>query len=79
MLEQANSLLLHKLIDHVAENSTHGVEALISLADVGKANVVQQDLLDDEDSNSLTELRSSLHDTQAKRDNLSCEEEVDDL
>lgn len=41
MLEQAYSLLLDKLIDHVAENSTNSVEALIGLADVCEANIIQ--------------------------------------
>jgi hypothetical protein len=56
VLEQADSLLLHKLVDHVAQYGTDRVEALVSLTDVGKANVVEQDLLDDKDGHGLAEL-----------------------
>jgi hypothetical protein len=56
VLEQADSLLLHQLVDHVAEYGTDSVEALVSLTDVGKPNVVKEDLLNDEDSHSLAEL-----------------------
>ena len=70
MLEQANSLLLHQLIDHVAEDGSDGVETLIGLADVGKTNIVEEYLLYDEDGNSLTELGARLHDAQTQRNNL---------
>lgn len=53
MLEKADGLGLDKLANHVAEHGADGVEALIGVADVGKAGLVQQDLLDDEDSHSL--------------------------
>lgn len=56
MLEQAHSLLLHKLIDHVAKHSPHSIKALVCLANVRKPNVIQQDLLHDEDSHRLAEL-----------------------
>jgi len=35
--------------------------------------------LDDEDGDGLAELRASLHDTEAERDDLRGEEKVDDL
>lgn len=76
MLEKTNGLLLHKLVDHVAEHCAHCIEALVCLTDVCKTNVVEQDLLHNEDSNSLTKLRTCLHNTKAKRDDLGCEEEV---
>ena len=79
MLEKSNGLLLHQLIDHVAEHCAHCIEALISLTDVGKTDVVEQDLLHNENSNSLTKLRTCLHNTEAERDDLGCEEEVDHL
>jgi heme oxygenase len=56
MLEEANRLLFHELVDHVAQNSPDGVEALIGLAYVRETDIVQQDLLDNEDGNSLAEL-----------------------
>jgi hypothetical protein len=76
MLEKTDGLLLHKLVDHVAEHCAHCIEALVCLTDVCKTNVVEQDLLHNEDSNSLTKLRTCLHNTKAKRDDLGCEEEV---
>jgi hypothetical protein len=79
MLEQANSLLLDELVDHVAENCADSVEALVSLADVCQTNIVKEDLLDDENGNGLGEFGSSLHNAEAKRDDLGCKEEVDDL
>jgi hypothetical protein len=56
MLEQADSLLLHKLVDHVAEDGADSVEALVSLANICESNVIEKDLLYDEDGNSLAQL-----------------------
>ena len=77
MFQQANSLLLDKLIDHVAQHGTHSIEAFVRLTDVGETNIVEQDLLYNEDGHRLTELRASLHDTQTKRDDFGSEEEID--
>jgi hypothetical protein len=41
VLEQANSLLLHELVNHVAQHGSNSVETLVGLADVGKANVIE--------------------------------------
>jgi len=71
--------LLDKLIDHITENRAHRVEPLIGLTDVGKANIVQQDLLHNENSNGFAQLRSGLHDAQAKWDYLGCQKKVDDF
>ena len=79
MLEKADSLLLHKLVHHVTENRANGIESLVSLADVGEANVIQEDLLDNEDGNRLAQLRSGLHDTEAERDDFGGEKKIDDL
>jgi hypothetical protein len=79
MLEQSDGLLLDELVDHVAEDSADGVEALVRLADVGQTDIVQEDLLDDEDGNGLGKLGSGFHNAQAQRDDLGCEEEVDDF
>jgi hypothetical protein len=65
MLQQTHRLLVNQLSNHITEYGTDGVEALVSLADVLQAHVIKQDLLNDEDSNGLAELRSSLHDTEA--------------
>lgn len=40
MLEQADGLLLHKLVDHVAKYGAYSIEALISLTYVSKTNVI---------------------------------------
>jgi hypothetical protein len=77
VLKEADGLLLDELVDHIAENSTDGIEALIGLADVREANVIQQNLLHDEDSDSLAQLRTGLHDTETQRDDLGCQKEVD--
>jgi hypothetical protein len=79
MFEEADCLLFHKLRNHVAEHSAYSVETLVSLADVGKSSVVQEDLLHDEDGYSFAELRARLHDAQAERNDLRSQQEVDDL
>lgn len=79
MLEQAHSLLLDKLVDHVAEYRANSIEALVRLADVRKTNVIQEDLLYDEDRNGLAELGTRLHDAQAERYDFGGQEEVDDF
>lgn len=56
MLEQADGLLLYKLVDHVAEHGADSVETLVRLADVRKPNVVQENLLHNEDGDRLAEL-----------------------
>jgi hypothetical protein len=79
MLKKSHRLLVDQLGYHIAEDCADSVETLISLTDVLQAHVVKQNLLDNEDGNSFAELRASLHDTEAKRDDLRGEEEVDDL
>lgn len=79
MLEQADRLLLHQLLHHIAEDGAYSVETLVRLADVVEAHVVEENFLDNENGNSLTELTASLHDAQAQRDNLRGKEEVDDI
>lgn len=53
MLEKTDCLLLHKLVDHVTEHSSDRVEALICLTDVRKTDIVEQDLLNNENGDSL--------------------------
>lgn len=72
-------MLLNKLIDHVAQHSSDSVEALVCCTDVIQAVVVKEDLLDDEDGDSLAELRAGLHDAQAERNDLGSQEEVDHI
>lgn len=77
MLEKANSLLLHKLGNHVAQNSAHGIESFIGRANIAQTDVVEKDFLHDKDSHSFAQLRSRLHDTETERDDLRGQEEVD--
>ncbi|KAG9679797.1 hypothetical protein KCU87_g247, partial [Aureobasidium melanogenum] len=70
MLEQTHRLLLNELVDHVGKDGSNSVESLISLANVLKAKIIEQNLLDNEDSNGLTEFATSFHDAQAERNDL---------
>jgi hypothetical protein len=79
MLQQADGLLLDELVHHVAQHSAHGVEALVGLADVGEAGVIEENLLYYKYSDSLAQLGARLHDAKAQRDNLRSEQEVDNL
>lgn len=79
MFEEPSRLLLYQLSNHVAEDGTHSIEALISGTDIVKTVVIKQDLLDDEDGNRLAELRPGLHDPQAEGNDLGRKEKVDDL
>jgi hypothetical protein len=56
VLEEASSLRLNKLSNHIAQDGAYGVEALIGCADVVEAIVVQQNLLDDKYGHSLAKL-----------------------
>jgi hypothetical protein len=79
MLKEAHGLLLDKRSDHIREHSSDSVEALIGLADVSQSHIVEEDLLNDKDGNSLGELRSRLHDSQTERDDFGGKQEVDDF
>jgi hypothetical protein len=77
VFEEADGLGLDELVDHVAEDGADGKEALVGVTDVGEPGLVEEDLLHDEDRDSLGEFRAGLHDAQAERDDLRREEEVD--
>ncbi len=79
MLQEPDGLLFDELRDHVAKHGADGVEALVRVADVGEAHVIEQDLLHDEDGHRLAELRPGLHDAQTQRDDLGRQQEVDHL
>lgn len=79
MLQQSDSLLLDKLVDHITKNGTDSIEALVSLANVLQSEVVKQDLLYDEDGDGFAELTTSFHDTETKRDDFGGKKEVDDF
>ena len=49
------------------------------MANVAKPGIVKKNLLHDEDSHCLAQLRACLHDAKAKRNNLGSQEEVDNI
>ena len=77
MLEKSDGLLFYELIDHIAKYGANCIEPLVCLADIGQADIVQQDLLDNENCHSFTQFGSSFHYAKAERDNLSGKEEID--
>lgn len=79
MLEKSSCLRLNELSHHVAQDGTNCIETLVGGAYVVEPIVVEQDFLNDENSNSLAKFRAGLHDTQAEWDNLCCKEKVDDF
>lgn len=79
MLEQADGLLFNQLGNHVTQDGTDSVESLISGTDIPKANIIKQDLLHDKDGHRLAQLGARLHDAKAKWDNLSGQQEIDDI
>ena len=78
MLEQADGLAVDKLRNHVTEHGANSEEALIGMANILQASLVEKDLLNDEDGDSFGELRACFHDAQAERDDLRGQEEVND-
>lgn len=79
VLQQPDSARFFDARDHVGEDSANSVEALVGLANVGEADVIEQDLLDNEDGDGLAELAAGLHDSQTQGDDLGAEEERNDL
>src|SRR3546814_8184956 len=65
VFEQTDSLLLYQLIDHIAKNGSDRVKALVRLANVGQAHVIQQYLLNNEYCDGLAEFRAGFHYAQA--------------
>lgn len=70
MLEKTCRLLLDKLSHHVAQHRPNCIEPLICCTNVVETVVVKENLLHNEDCNSLAKLRSRLHDSQTQWDNL---------
>ena len=79
MFQQPHSLLIHELSDHITQHSAHSIEPLVCLADVLQTHIIQQDLLHDEYCDRFAQLRPRLHNTEAERDDLGGEEEIDDF
>lgn len=79
VLQESDRLLVDQLSDHVAKDGANSVETLVSLTDVLKTHVVEQDLLNDENGDGFAKLGTSLHNAKTERDDLGGEKEVDDL
>lgn len=79
MLQEPCGLLLNKLGNHVAKHGSDGVETLVCGTDVVQPMIIKENLLDNEYSNGFAELRSRLHNSKAKRNDLGSKEEVDDI
>ncbi len=56
MLEKSRSLLLDKLRHHIAKDGPNSVKSLVCCADVIETMVIEENLLHDEDSDSLAKL-----------------------
>lgn len=79
MLQKSGCLLFDQLSDHVAQNSSHSIESLICGTNIVESMVVKQDLLNNEDGHGFAQLRTSFHNPQTQRNDLRCEQEVDDI
>lgn len=79
MLQEPGSLLLHELVNHVAQDSPNSIEALVSCADIVQSMIVKKNLLHDKNGNCLAQFGPCLHNAEAQRDNFCREEKVDDI
>lgn len=79
MLQEPCSLLLNQLVHHVAQHRPNRIEALVCRTDIVQAMIVEKNLLDNEDGDSLAELGSSLHNAQAERNDLGSKEKIDHI
>ena len=76
VFEEADRLGLDKLVDHVAEDGADGEKAFVSVTNVGKSGLIEEDLLHDEDCDRLRKFRAGFHDAEAEGDDLCRKEEV---
>jgi len=79
VLEESCRLLLDKLRNHVAQYRSNRVESLVGSANIIQPMIIKKDLLHNEYSHRLAQLRARLHDSKAERDDFGREEEVDDV
>jgi len=71
--------VLDEVIDHMIKDSANSIESFTSLADISETIFVDQDLLDNEGSNSSGEFLASLHNSQAEGDDFSLHQEVNSI
>lgn len=62
MLKQSYSLGLDKANNHIAQDRSDGVEALVGGTDVAETSVIKQDLLHDENCHRFGQFTTCLHD-----------------
>lgn len=60
MLQQTNRLCLNKLANHIAQNSSYSIKTFISGTDIGQPHFIQQNLLNDKNSNLNKEIKINL-------------------
>lgn len=78
MLQESDGLRFDQLRYHVAEDRAHSVETFVCVADISQACFIKQNLLDDENGDSLGEFRTCFHDPEAERYDFGGQEEVND-
>jgi hypothetical protein len=79
VFQKTSRLLFHKLRDHVAEDSADGKESFVGGAYVIEAVIIEEDLLHNENRNSLAQFGPGLHDTETQRYNLRREKKIDNF
>ena len=79
MLQEPSRWLDQLALHHVVENCAHSEESLWSHAEVSKAAIITQDLLNDKRGDRLREICPSFHDPQAEGNYFSLKKEVDNV
>jgi hypothetical protein len=79
MLEQSCCLLFYELRYHIAEDGSNSIKPFIRSTDVVQAMIIEKNLLDNENSDCLAELRASFHYPKTQWNDFSCEKEVDNI
>lgn len=55
MLQKPDCLRIDQIVHHRTQDGAHGVESLVCLTDVRQAEIIEQDLLNDEDGDCFGE------------------------
>lgn len=79
MLEQSHRLGLDQILDHDLQHINDGIEPLVGVANIIQAHLVEQNFLNNKNSDRLGKLGAMLHDPKAQRNDFGGEEEVDHL
>lgn len=75
--DRSNTKVLAHMIKRCYQNHGHVAKTIVGLTNIIQSSLVQQDLLENERGHGFGKLRTSLHDSKAKRDDLGGEEEID--